>query len=135
MRLEDLTVAVPTKNEAANIAGFLASLDPRLTLVVVDASTDDTPEQIARLRPERTLVVRDSGTIPAARQIALEACTTEWILFTDADMAFGEGYWAEWERLALGPAVGAVQGAKLSADDQFRTYYRLFSFEIGRAHV
>ncbi len=133
MRLEDLTVAVPTKNEAANIAGFLASLDPRLTLIVVDASTDDTPDLIARLRPERSTVVRDTGTIPAARQIALEACTTEWILFTDADMAFGDGYWAEWERLALGPAVGAVQGAKLSADADFRTYYRLFSFGIRAA--
>lgn len=133
MRLDQLTVAVPTKNEAANIAGFLASLDARVALLVVDASTDDTPARIAAARPERTQVIRDEGTIPAARQIALEACETEWILFTDADMAFGSDYWAAWERLALGPAVGAVQGAKLSADADFRTYYRLFSFGIRAA--
>ena len=133
MRLDQLTVAVPTKNEAANIGGFLASLDPRVSLIVVDASTDDTPARIAAGRPERTRVIRDAGTIPAARQIALEACATEWILFTDADMALGPDYWAAWERLALGPAVGAVQGAKLSADADFRTYYRLFSFGIRAA--
>ena len=133
MRLDQLTVAVPTKNEAANIAGFLASLAEGVSLIVVDASTDDTRDRIAAARTERTQVIYDTGTIPAARQIALDACTTEWILFTDADMAFGEGYWAEWERLVLSPAVGAVQGAKLSADDDFRTYYRLFSFGIRAA--
>ena len=133
MRLEDLTVAVPTKNEAANIGLFLASLDPCVALIVVDASTDDTPERIATLRPANTRVVRDGGTIPHARQIGLEQATTEWVLFTDADMSFGPDYWAAWERLTLSPRVGAVQGAKLSADAAFRTYYRLFSFGIRAA--
>ncbi|HEX8384997.1 MAG TPA: glycosyltransferase family 2 protein [Rubricoccaceae bacterium] len=133
MRLEDLTVVVPTKNEAANVGPFLASLDPRVALVVVDASTDDTRVRIAALRPERTAVLEDPGNIPEARQLGLETATTEWVLFTDADMSFGADYWAAWERLRLGERVGAVQGAKLSADREYRFYYRLFSFGIRAA--
>ncbi len=48
MRLEDLTVVVPTKDEADNIGPFLDSLDDRVALVVVDASADDTREIIRR---------------------------------------------------------------------------------------
>lgn len=130
MRLDQLTVVVPTKNEAANVGPFLDSLDPRVALVVVDASTDDTREIIRAARSERTTIIEDEGTIPEARQLGLEAAETEWVLFTDADMSFGDDYWAEWEALDLGSKVGAVQGAKLSADDAYRTYYRLFSFGI-----
>ena len=129
MRLEDLTVVVPTKNEAANIGPFLDSIDDRVGLVVVDASTDETREIVAAQRPA-AVVVEDAGTIPEARQIGLERAQTEWVLFTDADMTFGDDYWAEWERLDLDARVGAVQGAKLSADREYRTYYRLFSFGI-----
>ena len=129
MRLDQLTVIVPTKDEAANIGPFLDSLHPEVGLVVVDASTDDTRELIAQARPG-AVVIQDDGSIPEARQIGLEAARTEWVLFTDADMSFGGDYWSAWQALALGPDVGAVQGAKLSADAAFRTYYRLFSLGI-----
>ena len=129
MRLSALTVAVPTKNEAANIGPFLDSLDARVALVVVDATDDDPRALIAARRPDATVIV-DEGTIPEARQIALEAASTEWILFTDADMSFGDDYWTGWQARDLGPKVGAAQGAKLSADDDFKTYYRLFSLGI-----
>lgn len=130
MRLDTLTVIVPTKNETDNVGPFLASLDPRVSLIVVDASDDETRDLILEQRPERTTVIFDEGTIPEARQIGLEAATTEWVLFTDADMSFGDDYWSAWEALDLGPKVGALQGAKLSADDEFKTYYKLFSFGI-----
>ena len=133
MRLEDLTVAVPTRNETANVGPFLASLDPRVALLVADASTDDTPDRILAARPANTRILRDAGTIPVARQRALEAAETEWVLCTDVDMSLGPGYWAAWQDLDLGARVGAVQGAKLSADARFRTYYRLFSFGIRAA--
>ena len=129
MRLDSLTVVVPTKDEAANIGPFLDSLDPRVGLVVVDASTDETREIVRQRRPD-AVVIEDEGTIPEARQLGLERAQTEWVLFTDADMAFGADYWRTWEALRLGPRVGAVQGAKLSADDRYRTYYRLFSLGI-----
>ena len=133
MRLDDLTVMVPTKNEATNIGPFLASLDDRVHLVVVDASDDDTRERIEAARPERTTVIYDEGTIPEARQIGLEAAQTEWVLFTDADMSFGPNYWDAWQALDVGDKVGAVQGGKYSADEDYRTYYKLFSFGIRAA--
>ena len=129
MRLQDLTVVVPTKDEADNIGPFLDSLDDRVALVVVDASADDTREIIRRRRPD-AVVIEDQGTIPEARQIGLERAETEWVLFTDADMSFGADYWRAWEALEAGDKVGAVQGAKLSADDAYKTYYRLFSLGI-----
>ena len=129
MRLDQLTVVVPTKDEAANVGPFLDSLHPEVALVVVDASADDTREIIRQRRPA-AVVIQDGGTIPEARQIGLEAATTDWVLFTDADMSFGKDYWDGWQRLYLGAEVGAVQGAKLSADDAYRTYYRLFSLGI-----
>ena len=130
MTIEALTLVVPTKDEADNIGPFLASLDPRLRVIVVDASTDGTPDLVRELRPERTTILEDPGSIPEARQLGLEAAETEWVLFTDADMAFGRDYWTAWEALDVGPKVGAVQGGKFSADDDYRTYYRLFSFGI-----
>ncbi len=129
MRLDQLTVVVPTKDEAANIGPFLDSLHPDVALVVVDASADDTREIIRQRRPS-AVVIQDGGSIPEARQIGLEAAVTDWVLFTDADMSFGDDYWKGWQRLYLGTDVGAVQGAKLSADDDFKTYYKLFSLGI-----
>lgn len=129
MRLDQLTVIVPTKDEADNIGPFLDSLHPDVGLIVVDASTDDTRDLIRQRRPS-AVVIQDSGTIPEARQLGLEAATTDWVLFTDADMSFGDDYWTRWQALRLGDKVGAVQGAKLSADEHFRIYYRLFSLGI-----
>ena len=54
MQHPDLTVVVPTRNEARNIPLFLASIPADLPLVVVDASDDGTPEIVRRLRPDST---------------------------------------------------------------------------------
>jgi glycosyltransferase involved in cell wall biosynthesis len=131
MRLEDLTVVVPTKNEAGNIEAFLQSLDPEVRLIVVDASTDTTRADIARIRPTHTRVLEDPGNIPRARQLGADQAGTDWLLFTDADMVFDRAYFEAWKRLEVADDVGAVQGAKLSADDAYATYYRLFSAGIG----
>ena len=42
MKLEEITLIVPTKNEERNIGKFLSSLPPKLWLTVVDASEDET---------------------------------------------------------------------------------------------
>ena len=42
MKLEEITLIVPTKNEEKNIGKFLSSLPPHLRLTVVDASDDRT---------------------------------------------------------------------------------------------
>ncbi len=40
----DTTVVLPTNNEAHNTLPFLASLQPSVSLIVVDASDDQTPD-------------------------------------------------------------------------------------------
>jgi glycosyltransferase involved in cell wall biosynthesis len=131
MLLTDLTVVVPTKNEARNIEAFLRSLHPDVRLIVVDASTDETRALIARIRPANTLVLEDPGNIPRARQLGADRAKTTWLLFTDADMVFDGAYFDGWRRLEVAESVGAVQGSKLSADGEYATYYRLFSAGIG----
>lgn len=90
--LDNLSVVVPTRNEADRIAGLLASLPAQVELVVVDASTDTTPDLIQALRPERTRVIRSSAGIAEARQIGAQAASGEWLLFSDADVCFVAGY-------------------------------------------
>ena len=45
--LDQLTIIVPTRNEAANIASFLDSIPAATELIVVDKSTDGTAESCA----------------------------------------------------------------------------------------
>ena len=123
--LPRVTVVVPTKNEEANIGRFLASLDPAVHLVVVDSSTDATPELIERLRPERTRVVRARATIPVARQLGAELASTDWVLFTDADVVFAEDYFTHLETLELDQREAGLVGAK-STDGGFDRYHRWF---------
>jgi hypothetical protein len=48
--LTDVTVIVPTRNEAANIARCLCSLPEVIPLIVVDKSSDATRELVRRIR-------------------------------------------------------------------------------------
>jgi glycosyltransferase involved in cell wall biosynthesis len=63
----DLTVVVPTRNEERNIGNFLGSIPDGIRLVVVDASTDSTPDIVSRARPHYTTLIRYPGTVTEAR--------------------------------------------------------------------
>jgi glycosyltransferase involved in cell wall biosynthesis len=130
MQLDDVTVVVPTKNEAANIGAFLASLPEAVRLVVVDASDDATPLLVARRRPARTTVLREPAHIAEARQLGAEAATTAWLLFTDADIAFDAGYF---DRLRQLRGADAWYGPKLSRDAH-RGHYRRFAAAQALSH-
>jgi glycosyltransferase involved in cell wall biosynthesis len=88
VRLEDVTVIVPTRNETRNIAAFLASLPGEVSLIVVDSSEDGTPELVEILRPDHTLLVRCCCNVTQARQVGANRAKTPWLLFTDADVVF-----------------------------------------------
>ena len=124
MNLESITVVLPTRNEAGNIGAFLASLPQAVHLIVVDASEDETPDIIQRERPARTQVLRRRSTITQARQLGAEVALTDWLLFTDADIVFPDGYFDALERV-MDAAV--VYGPKLSRD-RFAAYYRWFGY-------
>src|SRR5688572_19719484 len=129
--LGNLTIVVPTRNEAANIEGFLRSLPTEVALVVVDKSEDSTREIIDRVRPLNTLVIACEGTLTEARQLGAARAATRWMLFTDADVEFAEDYFdrlddaldrlgaaAQWpEPLVPGQGLGIVYGPKLSTSD------------------
>lgn len=119
MHPEDVTILVPTKNEAKGISAFLESLPPPVQLVVVDASTDDTPRIIREQRPHNTLVLREQSNVTLARQHGAACATTPWLLFTDADVSFASDYFTQ--LLACGDS-DAFYGPKLSRDDYIRYY-------------
>ncbi|MBD3180265.1 MAG: glycosyltransferase [Candidatus Latescibacteria bacterium] len=126
MNLNDVTVIVPTKNERENIKPFLRSIPDNLKLIVVDASEDDTRDLIKRLRPKNTRVIYDPGNIPEARQRGADEARTEWLLFTDADVVFGDDYFSELISLELADQDGAVVGRKTSRG-RYNFYYRFFA--------
>lgn len=123
--LDAVTVIVPTKDEKENIERFLASLPVTVHLIVVDSSTDDTPEIVERVRRQRTTVVRESLSIPEARQRGAELAATEWLLYTDADVAFDDGYFEHLRDLRVGNDVGGIVGTKATLEG-FDTYHRWF---------
>jgi glycosyltransferase involved in cell wall biosynthesis len=125
--LADLTVIVPTRNEAANIGAFLGSLPDEVPLIVVDKSTDDTRALVRHHRPANTTVLEYAGTLTAARQIGAEHAATRWLLFTDADVVFATGYFARLSTLLRSqPANRVWFGPKLSSD-AYRRYYGCFA--------
>jgi glycosyltransferase involved in cell wall biosynthesis len=130
MQLSDLTIVVPTKNEAHNIGRFLAGIPQGVNLIVVDASEDATPDLVLTTRPHKTNVIRHPARIAGARQIGAEAAGTSWLLFTDADVTFDVGYF---DRILAYGACDALYGPKL-APGSFGAYYRWFSRGQGWLH-
>jgi GT2 family glycosyltransferase len=121
--LAEVSVIVPTRNEAGQVAAFLAGLAPEVELVVVDASDDGTGDLFRDLRPARTHVIRNAAGVAAARQLGAQASRGTWLLFTDADVCFGPDYF---QRLA-GQLVGdAFYGSKHTTTSYAR-YGRLFT--------
>lgn len=131
MQLSDITLVLATRDEARNIAAFLRSIPAELQLVVVDASRDETPELIERLRPEQTLVLREPGNVTEARQRGAEVARTDWLLFSDADVVFAPDYFSVLARL---DETAVYYGPKLSRD-RYRAYYRRFAFGQSLCHA
>ena len=118
-----ITVVLPTKNEAGNLPGFLASLPEHIPLIVLDDSSDGTPSILTSLRPGNTRLVPMDGGVAAKRQRGAELAQSDWILFTDADVQFAPGYF---DRAALRLEGDLIYGPKLSSGE-YKLYYRLFS--------
>ncbi len=126
MDLTDLTLIVPTKNEAHNIQRFLEAIPPEVSILIVDASSDGTDDIVRRHGRHQIRILRDGGNIATARQLGAERAQTEWLLFTDADVIFAGEYFRTLAALQADPRWGGIAGAKLSMD-RHRFYYRIFS--------
>lgn len=109
--VERVSVLLATRDERRNIPAFLEALPREVELIVVDASQDDTARLIRAARPERTRIIRSSAPLTLARQLAAEAATGDWLLFTDADVRFEAGYFARLGAL-LDVPIDAFYGPK-----------------------
>jgi glycosyltransferase involved in cell wall biosynthesis len=82
-----VSVLVPAKNEEANIEACLGSLHEFAEVVVVDSSSTDRTEEIARQEGARVVNFAWNGTYPKKKQWALENVdfAHPWVLLVDAD--------------------------------------------------
>ena len=100
-----LSVILITKNEAANVAGCLASVAFADEWIVVDSGSSDATVQIARDHGATVIATSDWPGFGAQKNRALAAATGRWVLSIDAD-----------ERVtpALAQAIRAAVGAETS---------------------
>lgn len=87
-----VSVIVPTRNAAQWIGTCLTGIEHNrpAEVIVVDGDSDDGTAEIARARADRLLHDRGAG-VAAARQLAVEAATEEWVALIDADVVIGPG--------------------------------------------
>ena len=87
--LLDLTIAIPVKNEAANLPMCLEAIGKSLAnkIVVIDSSSTDNTKSIASSFGAEVLEFKWNGKFPKKRNWYLRNHTpeTNWVLFLDAD--------------------------------------------------
>ena len=92
---ERVSVVIATHNRAEALERTLAELravpDPPPVLVVDDASTDGTPEMVARKFPDVELIVRDRQEGPVARNHGVDRVGTPYVAFNDDDSWWAPG--------------------------------------------
>lgn len=85
----DLTIAIPAKNEAANLPGCLDSIgqDFAAEVVLIDSASTDATCRIARDRGVRVIPFAWDGQFPKKRNWFLRnhPPQSSWVLFLDAD--------------------------------------------------
>ncbi len=90
-RAEDVTVIIPARNEAGNIARAVRSFAGVPVIVVDDDSSDGTAVEAARAGARviaaPPLTANWLGK-PNACQAGADAASTRWLLFVDADVWF-----------------------------------------------
>jgi len=89
----DVSAVIPAHNSARFIQHAIESalaqtLPVREVLVVDDATTDETPAIMARLKGPIQYTQRARGTIASARNHAIRQARGEWIGFLDSDDAW-----------------------------------------------
>lgn len=114
-----LAVVVPTLNEVSGIGALLESLHsqtyPITELVIADGGSTDGTREIIASDPAAIFVDNPRRHVAAARNAALQRCTTEWVAFTDGDCRPARDWAENLMAVALsGPDVVGV-GGRLTA--------------------
>ncbi|MEO8060214.1 MAG: glycosyltransferase family 2 protein, partial [Burkholderiales bacterium] len=122
-----LSVILITKNEAANVAGCLASVAFANEWIVVDSGSTDATVQIARENGASVITAPDWPGFGPQKNRALAAATGRWVLSIDAD-----------ERVTpeLARSIRAVIGAETSGHvenlDSHADRGKLAGYELSR---
>ncbi len=98
-----LTIVIPTRNEAAQIAECVRHLGWAGEVIVIDGSSADGTPALARAAGAR-VIERDGSTIAAQRNAAIAAASHEWVFALDADERIGPELAAELARAVASPA-------------------------------
>lgn len=85
-----LSVIVITKNEEKNLPDCLESVRWADEIVVVDSASTDKTVEIAQ-RFTSKVYIRPWDGFAAAKNFALQQCTSDWILWLDADERVTDG--------------------------------------------
>lgn len=102
-----LSVAIITKNEEANLARTLESVCWASEIVVVDSGSTDRTVSVASAFGTKIICEEWHG-FGKQKNLAIELCTSEWILSLDADEEVGEALAQEITHLLEGtPSVDA----------------------------
>lgn len=85
--LAPISVLIPVKNEAANLAACLASVAWCDDLVVVDSGSTDASREIAQTAGARVIDFKWDGQFPKKKNWALATVPwkNEWVFIIDAD--------------------------------------------------
>ena len=87
--IQDLTIAIPVKNEEKNLPGCLEAIgkDFARHIVIIDSGSTDTTLEIARKYNVEVADFQWNGKFPKKRNWYLRTHlpSTKWILFLDAD--------------------------------------------------
>ena len=117
------TVVVPSYQSQGTIGACLRSLRRQdlarpFEVIVVDSSSDQSPELVAREFPEARLVHRAERTpAPAARNLGAAAAASDTLAFLDSDCV-APADWLRRLRLLLDAGYDGVGGAISNANGQ-----------------
>lgn len=138
-----ISVIVPIKNEAANLARCLSSIAWADEIFVVDSQSTDASAEIAERHGARVVQFHFNGSWPKKKNWSLEHLPFrhEWVLILDADEVLPAAAEAEFAR-AIAEA-GPIAGYWINRRFMFmgrwlrRAYYpnwnlRLFRHSLGR---
>lgn len=125
----ELTILVPTRNEAANLAELLDRLSAAMTgitgeVLFVDDSDDETPELLAQLATDCPVHVRLLRRQPGSRRgglsgavvAGMRAARGTWVLVMDADLQHPPHAAVTLARTAMRHDVDLVVGTRYAGN-------------------
>lgn len=135
-----VTVAIPVRNEEANLAACLARLDRFAEIVVIDSGSTDRTREIAQDFGARIVDFAWDGRYPKKRNWFLlnEPPTQPWVLFLDADEFVDDAFC---DAVAAAIEKGGCDGYWLTYTNHFLgrplrhglVQRKLALFRVGRA--